>query len=78
VPARIYLQLWVLREGYPNGVAEAVHEQGADADGGLHAPILTLPGFRHPAGNTSVSLGGALGHIESRTLFLSDPTNLRQ
>lgn len=43
--AGLVLELWILGEGDPDGVAEAVGEEGADADGRLHPTVLALPGL---------------------------------
>lgn len=41
-PAGLNLKLWVLCEGDSDGVAQAIHEQGANADGALHPAVLPL------------------------------------
>ena len=41
-PAGVQLILRVLCEGYPNGVPQAIHEQGANAYRRLQPTILTL------------------------------------
>ena len=45
--ARLHLEVRSLGEGDADGVAEAVEEQGADADGGLHASVLALASLGH-------------------------------
>mmetsp|Transcript_6634 Transcript_6634/g.20058 ORF Transcript_6634/g.20058 Transcript_6634/m.20058 type:complete len:528 (+) Transcript_6634:76-1659(+) len=42
------LELGVLREAHADSVAQAVHEQRADADGRLHAAVLTIACLSHP------------------------------
>jgi len=37
----------IFREGNSNGVAQAVAQKGADANGALDAPILAFAGFGH-------------------------------
>mmetsp|Transcript_8626 Transcript_8626/g.24210 ORF Transcript_8626/g.24210 Transcript_8626/m.24210 type:complete len:641 (+) Transcript_8626:437-2359(+) len=44
--ARLVLELGILGEGNADRVAEAVGEEGSDADGRLHPAVLTLPGLR--------------------------------
>ena len=45
--AGFVLELGILGEGYADGVAEAIGEEGADADGRLHPSVLTLSGLGH-------------------------------
>ena len=41
-PAGLQLILRVFCEGDADGVTQAIHEEGADADGGLQPAILAL------------------------------------
>mmetsp|Transcript_28469 Transcript_28469/g.62659 ORF Transcript_28469/g.62659 Transcript_28469/m.62659 type:complete len:540 (-) Transcript_28469:255-1874(-) len=46
--AGVNLVLRVLSQGHADGVAQPVHQQGSDTNGGLHAAVLALTGLCYP------------------------------